>query len=210
MIALANNRASDELELILPTEQVTVHSTGDTDLPLPDRPLPWPVYQGRDLSYYRNWRTYLGVFAYPQAQTGFMGAYDHSSDRGIVRSFPTSSARGAKIFGGKGLDPSLWADDQSTYVELWGGVMPRFGEAAVLRPGEALAWTETWYTVGGLGRFAYADDEAALRLEVGPDSVTAGAATVRSLEGALVLQQDAREIAHSTNRVVASWGLTSD
>jgi hypothetical protein len=196
MIALTDNWASEQLEFVLPTEEVTVHSTGDTGLPPPEQPLPWPIYEGRDLSYYRNWRAYLGIFAYPQAQAGFMGAYDHSSDRGIVRIFPASIVRGAKVFGGKDLDPYLWADDKSTYVELWGGVLPRFGETSILGPGEALTWTEVWYTVSRMGGFAYADEKAALRLEVGPDLVTAGVASIRSFEGKLVLQQDGREVAH--------------
>ena len=35
-------------------------------------------------------------------------------------------ARGAKLFAGKGLDPALWTDDGSTYVELWGGANRTF------------------------------------------------------------------------------------
>jgi len=87
---------------VLPTERVTVHFTDHPDLPSPGQPLPQPIYQGCDLSCYCNWRAYLGIFAYPQAQANFMGAYDHSSDQGVVRAFPASVARGAKIFAGKG------------------------------------------------------------------------------------------------------------
>jgi hypothetical protein len=196
MIALSNNRASDRLEFVLPSQQVTVHSTGQTDLPSPGQPLSWPIYQGQDLSSYGSWQTYLGVFAYPLAQANFMGAYDHTTEFGIVRSFPASIARGAKIFGGKDLDPFIWTTDGSTYVELWGGVMPRFGEASTLNPGDVLTWTEVWYTVSGLGGFVYANDQAALEMEIQPDMVTVGAAANRDFVGVLRLQKDGRAVAH--------------
>jgi len=60
-------------------------------------------------------------------------------------------SRGAKIFGHGGLDPGIWTDDDSGYVELWGGLTPTFWDSTALAPGASVSWEERWYSVNGLG-----------------------------------------------------------
>ena len=71
MVTLGDNRAGPSMRLILPTDQVIVHSTGDGTLPGAWQPLSWPIYGGRDLSHYGNWTAYLGFFA-PRVSEGFV------------------------------------------------------------------------------------------------------------------------------------------
>ncbi len=163
----AANKPDPELRFILPATQVTVHSTGDASLPGPGQPMAWPVVNGRDLSRLGNWNQYLGFFQRPAAAGNFMGVYDPASDEGMLRIYPSSVARGAKIFAAgwnAPLDTGLWTDDGSGYVELHGGLMPTFDDWAELGPGDEVTWSEIWYPVAGIGGVTVANDDGALAL----------------------------------------------
>jgi len=202
MLALAGNRVTDATRFILPAAQITLHSSGDDGLPSPGSTLTWPVFNGRDLSRYANWRGHLGFFSSPAASGDFAGAYDTSSDEGIVRVFPAGIARGVKFFGGKGIDPFTWTNDGSTYFELWGGLLPTFWEYVTIQPGQTFDWTEWWYPVSGLGQgFDMANLTAALRLSSQADSVTLGVVTSVNLDGELRLWQD--------GQVLATWPVST-
>jgi hypothetical protein len=81
-----------------------------------------------------------------------------------VRAFTPGWPAGTKFFGPATLPPSLWTDDNSTYVELWSGATGSFWTYATLNPGESVGWSERWYPVNGMGGFNYANEAAALRL----------------------------------------------
>lgn len=195
MFALGSKQAGPGLEFVLPGDRVTVHSTGDLTLPGEGEAMNWPVPagSGRDLSDYGNWTKHLGVFAAPVAQAGYMGAYNHDTNLGVVRVFPHQAAPGAKIFAPGDLNPTLWTTDGSSYFELWGGLAPTFADEAVLEPGQAVAWQERWYAVGDVGGFRVANETAALNLGIAADSVQVAAAGTRPLNGQLILWQDGRE-----------------
>lgn len=198
MLALNGNRATDATRFVLPASQVTIHSTGDDSLPAPGSRLNWPIVRGRDLSRYVNWQGYLGFFASPVASGDFVGAYDTSSDQGVVRVFPAGIARGVKLFGGKGIDPATWTNDGSTYFELWGGLLPTFSDYTTIQPGQTFGWTERWYPVSGLGQgFDTANAAAALRLASQADGAAVSVVTSANLDGQVKLWQN--------NRVVATW-----
>ena len=195
MFALSpDNRPSPELRFILPCDTVTVHSTGDGGLPEAGQPMGWPVHDGRDMGRYGNWQGWLGAFAPPVT---YMGAYDPSSDMGVVRVWPGRISRGAKIFGHGGLDPGIWTDDGSGYVELWGGLTPTFWDSTSLASGAEVSWEERWYSLNGLGGLSYANDDAALWLSAGENDVQAGVLSTRLIEGQLVLAR--------AGDVIASW-----
>ena len=77
-----------------------------------------------------------------------------AADEGMLRIYPNDVARGAKLFSpgfSDMLDPKLWTDDGSSYVELHGGVMPTFNDWYELEPGGEITWSEIWYPVAGIG-----------------------------------------------------------
>ncbi len=196
MLALNGNRATDATHFILPSAQVTVHSTGDDGLPGPGSKLTWPLFKGRDMSLYANWRGYLGFFADPSAGGSFVGAYDASSDQGIARVFPPSIARGVKFFGGKGIDPATWTNDGSTYFELWGGLLPTFWDYTAIQPGQTFGWIERWYPVSGLGQgFDMANTTAALRLTSQGDTASVSMVTSVNLTALVKLWQNGQTVA---------------
>jgi len=201
MLSLANNHVSEGVRFVLPAAQVMVHATDNGDLPGPGGVIRWPG-QGRDLRAYANWYGYLGFFASPIAD-GYVGAYDTVADQGVVRVFPANAALGVKVFGGKGLDPSLWTDDGSSYFELWGGWTRTFWTTGTLPPGGRMTWTERWYPLSGLpGGFDYANAEAALRLDERGDTVWVGIVPSHNLSGA-------RAVLFQGEQAVAAWRVTA-
>jgi hypothetical protein len=163
MLALGPNGVSPSTQLIIPAEQVLIHTTVDSGLPGPGETMTWPNYAGRDMSWYDNWRAYLGFFV-PSVSWGFVGIYDHSIDVGLVRSFEPGWPAGTKLFGPAGLSPSVWSDDEGSYIELWSGATRTFGEDGRLEPGQSVRWFERWYAISGLGGFTFANEAGALRL----------------------------------------------
>jgi hypothetical protein len=189
------NTVSPDLRFVVPATEMTVHSTGDASLPQAGQALSWPVANGRDLSRLGNWQNYLGAFSRPAAGGGFAAVYDPRLDEGMIRVYPAGVTKGLKIFaprGANGLDPALWTDDGSTYVELHVGLEPTFAEWHELGPGEDVTWSEFWYPVAGIGGLTHANDRAALslvpaggKLRAGlfPTTPVTGRATI-TLEGA--------------------------
>ncbi|MEW5956799.1 MAG: DUF5107 domain-containing protein, partial [Chloroflexota bacterium] len=193
MFGLGSPYPKSGIEFVLPGNKVTIHSTGDSSLPGERQVVDWPVFNGRDFSDYGNWNNYLGVFAAPAAQEGFMGAYNHDTKLGVVRVFPHLLARGAKIFGPGDLDPALWTTDGSRYFELWGGLAPTFWDEVSLSAGEWITWQERWYAIGDMGGYKVANEEAALNLGALDTSVQVAAASTYPLSGELVLWQGGHE-----------------
>ena len=188
------NRPSPDLRFTLPGNTVTIHSTGDRGLPDAGEEMSWPIYDSRDMSRYGNWKRWLGIFC---RDAEYMGAYDPTSEMGVVRVFPSAIAKGAKIFGPAGIAPATWTDDESGYVELWGGLTPTFWDYASLPPGRSISWEERWYSLSGLGGLSYANDDAALWLAPSAGQVQVGALTTAPMTGRLVLWRD--------GQVVATW-----
>jgi hypothetical protein len=196
MLSLSHNRVSDRTRFILPATSIRIHSTDDVDLPDPGTIVPWPNYNGRDLSLYQNWKGMIGGFVSPVAQADFVGAYDEASDQGVVRIFPREVVPGVKFFAPRDLDPGLWTDDKSTYFELWGGVTPTFWDSAVLASGQTLEWQERWYPVSGLhGAFNYADEVAAARIVNLGNQVQVAIAPTQVITGKVILWLSGRKVA---------------
>jgi hypothetical protein len=199
MLSLGNNTVSDQTQLIIPADQVVIHSSGDTSLPGTGEAMNWPVHGGRDMSWYGNWEARLGFFV-PWVSWGFVGLYDHSVDQGVVRIFEPGAPAGTKFFGPRGLSPSTWTDDNSDYVELWSGATEGFASDATLNPGESVRWTERWYPVNGLGGFTFANESAALRLIDTGGGADVGVAVSAYVNGHLTLW--------AGGQLVASWPIS--
>jgi uncharacterized protein YraI len=181
-----NNQPGPNLRFILPTTQVTVHSRGDDFLPAAQEAMSWPVTNGIDTSRLGNWNDWLGAFERPAAHGPFAGVYDPDVDEGMVRVFPPAATPGSKIFAmgyAAPIDPSVYTDDQSSYVELHGGVSPTYWDQATLDAGATYTWQETWFPVAGIGGISYADGSGAASLARQGDTLTVGLFPVRAVQG---------------------------
>ena len=153
---------------IVPVNQVVVHSRGEQgwNLPGPRSTMPWPVVAGRDLSHYDQWNDYLGFFA-PYLPASFMAVYNPDADLAIARIVAPEKTPGNKLFAfGLKFGDRSYADDNSQYIEMWGGANPSFWpeDDIQLAPGGDIQWRETWWPLAGLGGLTQANDRVAFNL----------------------------------------------
>jgi len=185
MIALGpGNAVGPELRFLYPGDRALMHSTGDENLPQPGDVFSWPIYRGRDLSKLGNWDHWLGFFMYPQAQANWSAIYDTSLDEGIVRIFPREMVPGLKAFGfgwRHPISPDNYTDDNSSYIEMHGGVTTSFDENLSLNPGDLYQWREWWYPVAGIGGITRADETGAVHLSNENDGLHLRLFTVRPM-----------------------------
>lgn len=126
----------------LPAQHVLVHSTGDNTLPKTYERMTWPKFNGRDFSKASEWRQYLGIFT--ESFTGNEASVSYPDGTKIIRRFTPGSTRGVKLFLLGDLPASIYTDDNSRYLELWGGLTRTFDEYARIETGGNVAWTEYW------------------------------------------------------------------
>lgn len=186
MLTLGSHTVAPETEFVLPAGSVVVHSTGDALLAAEGEVMPWPVYEGRDLSRYANWHQWLGVFV-QQPEQNFVGAYNHATSLGIVRTFPSHTVPGVKLFafGADFGDRDHYTDDRSQYFELWGGPNRSFESTDdVLVPaGGEITWEETWHPFIGIGGLTWANETAALYLKRQENQVHLGLSVSAPTQG---------------------------
>jgi len=143
----------------------------------------WPVYAGRDLSRYGNWRNWLGVFVTGMQPT-YVGAYNHATELGIARVFSPRVVAGLKLFafGAEFPARSEYSDDGSEYFEMWSGPCRTFWpeDDVLLEPGQSLQWREVWLPFRQIGGLDMANEEAAVRASVQGGQVELGVAVSRA------------------------------
>lgn len=133
----------------------------------------WPVHDGRDLTWVRNYPEPTSVFGY-RVEADFFGAYDVDRDYGIVQVADHHLLPGKKAWtwgqsdAGKAAQ-SVLTDEDGPYIEVQSGPLRTQADFAMLLPGQEISWQEVWYPVNGLGDgFEHATRHAAVqRLERG-------------------------------------------
>ncbi|MBM4017515.1 MAG: DUF5107 domain-containing protein [Planctomycetes bacterium] len=160
----------------------------------------WPVHEGRDLSWLKNYETYASVFAV-DCSYDFFGAYDAQADRGIVQVANHHELSGKKAWTwgewdfGKVAQKNL-TDEDGPYIEVQSGPLPTQSDYGMLGPRDQVGWQEWWYPVHGLGDgFEYATRDVAAqtarhngRLEL------RFLATARFARAVCVLAREGREL----------------
>jgi hypothetical protein len=206
-LTLGSTSTSAGTEFVYPSESMVVHSTGDPSLPGERQLMPWPIVNGRDLSWYGNWRNWLGVFV-PDAQQGYVGAYNHDTGLGIARVFAPQLVPGLKLFAfGSGFPARAeYTDDGSEYFEMWGGPCKTFWpeDDVVLGPGQSLQWSEIWLPFRGIGGLDKASSEVVLAADVRDGQVRLGLTVSTPRRAQLHLAWNGRDFYQE------SIGLTPD
>jgi hypothetical protein len=196
----SGKQPSADLQFILPTDTMRLHSTGDAALPAAGASFSWPLYEGRDLSRLGNYTQYLGFFEAPAAQGPFAAVYDREYDVGVVRIFPPEITRGSKVFAlgwQDALASSNYSDDGSVYVELHSGLAPNFDEQYQLAGGGAVSWREVWYPITGITTVSAANEIAALAATFTDNQLQVGIYGTRPLDGTVVVTaSNAQSVAH--------------
>ncbi len=126
----------------------------------------WPVHQGRDMTWLKNYPTYASVFSV-NCTYDFFGAYDVEADRGIVQVADHHELGGKKAWTwgewefGKVAQRNL-TDEDGPYIEVQSGPLPTQSDYGMLGPHDQVSWQEWWYPVHKLGDgFEYATRDLA-------------------------------------------------
>lgn len=115
----------------------------------------WPIHEGRDLSWLKNYPMFSSIFAV-NCTHDFFGAYDVDADRGIVQAADHNQLIGKKAWTwgewefGKTAEKNL-TDGDAHYIEVQSGPLPTQGDYGMLGPHDQVSWQEFWYPVHGLG-----------------------------------------------------------
>lgn len=195
-----------------PTDAVLVHSTGNplipaanvpaSDASAPRAPLSFHNAGGRDLALYANWQDYLGVFAADLGASDlastFVGAYNEESGLGIARVFSPREAPGVKLFGfGSAFCcRSAFADDDSDYFEIWGGLPRTFfaDDDVALAAGQTREWTDYWLPVPQTGGIGAATRAAVLNVQEGNHAAQVSVFSPVPRTAILILEQGEQEL----------------
>ena len=115
----------------------------------------WPIHEGRDLSWLKNYPTSASIFSV-DCLFDFFGAYDAEADRGVVQVANHYELSGKKAWTWGQWDFGLvsqenLADDDGPYIEVQSGPLPTQSDYGMLLPRQEVAWREFWYPVHGLG-----------------------------------------------------------
>jgi tetratricopeptide (TPR) repeat protein len=130
----------------------------------------WPVNEGKDLSWTKNYEDAASIFAVNCAYD-FFGAYDVDLDQGIIQvaSHYEHSGKKAWTWGqgeyGRICQKNL-TDSDGNYIEVQSGPLPTQSDYGNLAPKAQVSWKEYWYPVHGLkDGFEFANKQVAFRTE---------------------------------------------
>lgn len=152
----------------------------------------WPMHEGRDLRWLRNYPEPTSVFGY-EVGFDFFGAYDVDRDFGIVQVANHHELPGKKAWTWGQSDAGLVAqsaltDEDGPYIEVQSGPLPTQADFGLLAPGQEVSWRETWYPINGLGQgFEYATSDLAIERREHPNGVELRIAATRPILGAQVI-----------------------
>jgi len=130
----------------------------------------WPIHEGEDLTWLKNYETYASVFSV-NCVFDFFGAYDVDADRGIVQTADHHELSGKKAWTWGTWDFGLVSqqnltDNDGPYIEVQSGPLPTQSDYGMLMPRQEVSWQEYWYPVHGLGDgFEYANKDIAVQTE---------------------------------------------
>ena len=133
----------------------------------------WPVHEGKDLSWLKNYDTWASIFAVG-CDYDFFGSYHVEWDRGMVQVASHHLLPGKKAwtwgnweFGH--VSQQNLTDADGPYIEVQTGPLPTQSDYGMLDPHHQVAWQEWWYPVHGLGEgFEYATRDVAVQSDRDP------------------------------------------
>jgi tetratricopeptide (TPR) repeat protein len=164
----------------------------------------WPIHEGRDMTWLKNYEIYASVFSVDCA-FDFFGAYDVDTDRGIVQVADHRELSGKKAWTWGTWDFGLVSqqnltDDDGPYIEVQSGPLPTQSDYGMLLPRQEVSWQEWWYPVHGLGDgFEYATKDIAVQPAREDDTLRLRIIATSSFPGATCLiTRDGRRLLRKT------------
>jgi len=148
----------------------------------------WPVHDGKDLSWTKNYEEASSIFAVDCAYN-FFGAYDVDLDRGIVQVADRHELPGKKAWTwGQGeygrVCMNNLGDTDPEYIEVQSGPLQTQSDYGSLAPGATVFWKEYWYPVHGLNDgFEFATEKVAIQTRHKKNSINISIISTEVLKG---------------------------
>ena len=160
----------------------------------------WPVHEGKDISWTKNYDDAASIFAVDCAYD-FFGAYDVDLDRGIVQVANHHEHPGKKAWTwGQGeygrVSMKNLGDSDPEYIEVQSGPLQTQSDYGLLAPGASVSWKEYWYPVHGLQTgFEFANEKVAVQTKHDGDRIGLKIISTETVKGVnCVLKAKGKEI----------------
>ncbi|HYF34222.1 MAG TPA: DUF5107 domain-containing protein, partial [Prosthecobacter sp.] len=160
------NELTANTEFIVASEQMLVAERDFTAWMLGHRVQPW---RDNPLRFAANWRD-IGDLAAVRLTNGFYSAFCHAQNEGVARVFDHRACPGMNIWTWGFPPPPQRQKEYSLtpnlgYVEMWGGTVPDFSDAALkpIGPGESVTFTEWMYPYRQTGGLTVATKDLAAK-----------------------------------------------
>jgi tetratricopeptide (TPR) repeat protein len=164
----------------------------------------WPIREGKDMSWLKNYEIWASVFAVDCAYD-FFGAYEVDEDRGIVQVADRHELSGKKAWTWGTWDFGIVSqqnltDDDGPYIEVQSGPLPTQSDYGMLLPRQEISWREYWYPVHGLGDgFEYATKDIAVQTAREGDTLRLSIiATSPFPDSTCLITRDGRQLMNKT------------
>jgi len=137
-------------------------------------PRPWPIYEGRDVSWYKNTPYAHDYFCGTPGD--FNGSYNYEKDNGTAHYASRFESPGKKFWTwGTAPSGAIWedllTDDDGQYIEIQAGRLPTQGDTWIFEPHLLEEWDEWWYPLKKMHGFVKVNPDAAVNLEREEESV---------------------------------------
>jgi len=155
--------ARPDLEFIYPTRWMQAHGS--------PKMYDWPVVDGFDLRFQKNYQRTVSLFAW-DAEPPFFGCWWAEGDVGLAHVGDSRVTPGKKLFNW-GKRASAWlpafTDKAGPYVEIQSGRFRTQADYHWLQPGQADVLQEAWYGFSALGGLSWAGPDLALHVQTDAD-----------------------------------------
>ncbi len=163
----------------------------------------WPVYDGKDLARYTAFEQANDVFLLDSLED-FFGVHYEGRDFGVVHVADVHRAFGKKFFTwGTSEHGRMWSaalsDADGPYCEVQSGRFVDQTTWRMMHPHWGERWVEWWYPIKGIGRFTWANKEAAVRVAGSDGKIECGAVVTRPRPGSRVRVMDGRRLLKEVN-----------
>ncbi len=152
-------------------------------------PTPWPISNGRDVSWYKNTASPHDYFCGTPGD--YNGAYNYEKNNGTVHYASRYESPGKKFWTwGTAPSGAIWekllTDTEGQYIEIQAGRLLTQGDTWIFEPHLLEEWDEWWYPVKRMQGFVKANPDAALNFEKRDNGVFIALNTTRMFKGAEV------------------------
>ncbi|NLS95519.1 MAG: DUF5107 domain-containing protein [Planctomycetaceae bacterium] len=183
-----------------PDTRVTFPPADYTFAGMRRNPEPWPINDGRDVSWYKN--TPFAHDYFCGVAGDYHGAYNVDRDCGTVHTASRYESPGQKFWTwGTAPSGTIWedllTDEDGQYIEVQAGRFPTQGDTWFFEPHMQEQWDEHWYPVRSMKGFVKANAEAAVNLSLEDGAAFLAVNATRHYRNAEVrLLADGKQVFH--------------